>query len=208
MSYPCSSILEVMGLLSGVGAWFCLLATTLMPSWLTFSNEITSASENRVVGLWKSCVVDDLAGTECYPLNRPLYLSYNLRMARIYMCISDALGLLSILIAVPGLRLMKRYVGSQGRKVRCSLKITAGVLCLIAAAFGLYPVSNLAHATILEFNDVAIPDAVTRWELGNALYVGWVAGFLLVVSAMLFFTSCCSLKEKEMLLKLLSRKKN
>ncbi|KAK3556483.1 hypothetical protein QTP70_008325 [Hemibagrus guttatus] len=106
---------------------------------------------------------------------RRLGLSHNLRLARICMCMSDALALLGLLIAIPGLRLVKICGESQGRKMKCGMKITAGVLGLMAAVFGLYPVSSLAHATVLEFNDITIPDALPRWEFGDALFIGWVA---------------------------------
>lgn len=188
----------------GMGAWFCSLTATLMPSWLSMSPELFTLIGVQEVGLWESCV--NVIDSECHPLERRLGLSNNLRLARICMCMSDALALLGLLIAIPGLRLVK--ICGQSRKTKCGMKITAGVLCLMAAVFGLYPVSSLAHATVLEFNDLTIPDALPRWEFGDALFIGWVAGFLHIVTAMLFFASCCSSEEKERFLKLLSRIKN
>ncbi|XP_027002106.1 putative claudin-24 [Tachysurus fulvidraco] len=197
MSNPCSSLLEVLGMLVGVGAWFCSLASTLMPSWLSLSTELF-VLESYEVGLWESCIVQEVAGTECRPYETLLGLSHNLTLARVCMCISDALALLGLLIAIPGLRLVKSCGGSQGRKVKSGMKITAGVMGLMAGILVLYPVSNLAHETVLKFHDHTVPHTVPRWEFGDALFVGWAAGFFHIVSAVLFFISCCGSDENEM----------
>ncbi|KAL6458159.1 hypothetical protein MHYP_G00333890 [Metynnis hypsauchen] len=61
MSNPCSSLLEVLGLTVGIGAWFCSLAATIMPSWQSLSTELLSA-ESYEVGLWETCVVQEGGG--------------------------------------------------------------------------------------------------------------------------------------------------
>lgn len=197
MSNTCSSILEILGMIVGVGAWLCSLAATIMPSWLSLSTEMNIV-ESYEMGLWESCVVQEGTGTECRAFESLLGLSHNITLARICMCISDALALLGLLIAVPGLRVVKSCGGSQGRQVKRGMKITAGVLGLLAGILGLYPVSTVAHETVVKFHDHSVPHVVPRWEFGDALFVGWAAGFFHVVSAMLFFTSCCGSEENEM----------
>lgn len=197
MSNPCACILELLGMLVGVGAWFCSLAATLMPSWLSLSTELL-VMESYELGLWESCVVQEVAGSECRPFETLLGLSRNITLARFCMCLSDALALLGLLIAVPGLALVKSCGGSQGRKVKRGMKITAGLMILISGIFVLYPVSNIAHETVVKFHDHSVPHTVPRWEFGDALFIGWAAGFFHVVSATLFFTSCCCSEENEM----------
>ncbi|XP_053355043.1 putative claudin-24 [Clarias gariepinus] len=197
MSNTCSSTLELLAMIVGVGASLCSLAATLMPSWLSLSTELLIV-ESYERGLWESCVVQEVAGTECRAFETILGLSQNITLARIFMCMSDAIGLLGLLIAVPGLRLVKSCGGSQGRRVKNGLKITAGVFALTAGILVLYPVSSIAHETVLKFHDHTVPHTVPRWEFGDALFVGWAAGLFQVVSAVLFFTSCCGLEENEM----------
>lgn len=197
MSNPCSAILELLGMAVGVGAWLCSLGATIMPNWLTLSTELLVV-ESYEVGLWESCVVQEGAVTECRAFESLLGLSLNLTLARICMCISDAIGILGLLIAVPGLRLVKSCGGSQGWRVKRGIKITAGVMGLTAGILELFPVSNVAHETVLKFHDHTVPHTVPRWEFGDALFIGWAAGFFHIISAVLFFVSCCGSEENEM----------
>ncbi|XP_026791100.1 putative claudin-24 [Pangasianodon hypophthalmus] len=197
MSNPCSSILELLGMIVGVGAWICSLAATLMPSWLTLTTELL-AVESYELGLWETCVVQEGSATECRPFETLLGLSHNQTLARICMCIAHAIALLGLLIAAPGLRLVKSCEGSAGRRVKRGIKITAGVLILIAGTLILFPVSKIAHETVLKFHDHSLPHTVPRPEFGDALFIGWAAGFFHVVSAVLFFVSCCGSEVNEM----------
>lgn len=206
MSNPCSSILELLGMIIGVGAWFCSLACTMMPSWLSLTTELLVV-ESYELGLWETCVVQEGAHTECRAFETLLGLSQNLTMARICMCISDALAILGLLIAASGLELVKSCGGSQGRQVKRGLKITGGVLGLIAGIVGLYPVSIVAHDAVVKFHDHSMPHVVPRWEFGDALFVGWAAGLFHVVSAILFFASCCGSEENEIHLPYLQQEK-
>ncbi|KAI5628264.1 hypothetical protein C0J50_2754 [Silurus asotus] len=196
MSNTCSSILELLGLMVEVGAWLCSFGATVMPSWLSLSTELLIL-ESYEVGLWESCVVQEAAGTECRAFETLLGLSVNMTMARICMCISDALGLLGILIAIPGLSLVKSCGGSQGWRVKRGMKITAGVMVLITGILVLYPVSVIAHDIVVKFHDHSLPHTVPRWEFGDALFIGWAAGFFHIIAAALLFISCCFSEEDD-----------
>lgn len=196
MSNPCSSTLELLGMIVGVWASFCSLAATLMPNWLSLSTELLTV-ESYEWGLWETCVVQEGAVTECRSYETLLGLSHSLTLARICMCMSDSIALLGLLIAIPGLKVVRSCGGSQGWRVKRGIKITAGVMGLTAGILGLFPVSNIAHDTVLKFHDHHVPHIVPRWEFGDALFVGWAAGCFHVVSAMLFFTSCCGSEENE-----------
>lgn len=196
MPNPCSTFLELLGLIVGVVAWFCSLGATLMPSWMTKSTELM-ITESYDLGLWESCVVQEVVGTECRPFETLLGLPHSITMARICMCMSDAVALLGLLIAAPGLSLVKSCGGSQTSQVKRGIKITAAVLGLIAGVLVLYPVSSVAHEIVLKFHDHSTPHTVPRWEFGTALFIGWAAGFFHVVSAMLFFASSYGSEENE-----------
>lgn len=197
MLNPCSTLLELLGMIVGLVAWLCSLACTLLPSWLIRSTELLVA-ERQEKGLWESCVVHEEAGSECRPYETLLGLPHNLTMARICMCMSDAIAILGLLIAAPGLSLVKSCEGSQELRVKRGVKITAGLLVLMAGIITLYSVSTVAHDVVLKFHDHSLPHSVPRWEFGDAMFIGWVAGFFNVVSAALFFASCCGSEEQEM----------
>lgn len=193
---PCCSFLELLGMSVGLVSWLCALAATILPSWLIRTTELLVA-ESYEKGLWESCLVHEGEGIECRAYETLLGLPHNLTMARICMCMSDAIALLGILIAAPGLSLVKGCEGSQERKIKCSIKITAAVLILVAGIIELYSVSTVAYDVFLKFHDHSVPHTVPRWEFGTAMFIGWAGGFLNIISAALFIVSCCGSGEDE-----------
>ncbi|XP_069376544.1 putative claudin-24 [Paralichthys olivaceus] len=193
---PRSVALELLGVLVSGVAWLCSLATTLMSTWLTLSTELLP-SESFELGLWETCVVQDLGGLECRPYDGLLGLPPDIKLARILMCVTLGAGLLAVMLAIPGMHLVNSC-GGQRDDLRCkrSLKVASGVLCLLAGFLGLVPVSYIAHLTVVRFFDESIPDVVPRWEFGDALFCGWMAGFLHLVAGTLLLTSCLRLRSE------------
>ncbi|XP_007248344.2 putative claudin-24 [Astyanax mexicanus] len=196
MSNPCVTLLEVLGLIVGIGAWFCSLAATIMPQWRSQSTELLII-ESFEVGLWETCVVHEVAGMECRPYESLLGLSHEIMLARSLMCLSDAVGLLGIILLIPGLKQVKSCRWEGGWRVKRGLKIAAGVLFCIAGIMTLVPVSYMAHDMVMKFFDHSVPEVVPRFEFGDAIFVGWAAGFLHVVAAFLLFTSCIGMARAE-----------
>uniref|UniRef100_A0A1A8N837 Claudin n=3 Tax=Nothobranchius TaxID=28779 RepID=A0A1A8N837_9TELE len=189
--------LELLGMVIYVGAWLCALATTILPQWLTMSTALLSV-ESYDLGLWETCVVQDIGGIECRSYDTLLGLSSDLKLARIFMCASLTLGMLGIIVATPGLYLINSCSNHGGYQTKRTLTITGGVLGMISGVLCLIPVSYMAHLAVMHFFDDKVPDAVPRWEFGDALFCGWVAGFLFIVAGLLMVTSCmCSQVEPQ-----------
>uniref|UniRef100_A0A3Q3IQX1 Claudin n=1 Tax=Monopterus albus TaxID=43700 RepID=A0A3Q3IQX1_MONAL len=180
-------VLELLGVFFSAGAWLGSLTTTLMGTWLTQSTELLP-TESYQMGLWEICVVQDMGVLECRPYNSLLGLSPDIKLAQIFMCTAVAVGLLGLLLAIPGLHL----VNSCRDNVRCKrgLKMAAGTLCMAAGVLGLIPVSYVAYKTVDRFYDETLPDMVPRWEFGDALFCGWTSGFLHLVAGTLLLISC------------------
>ncbi|XP_023252207.1 putative claudin-24 [Seriola lalandi dorsalis] len=187
--------LELLGVFFSAGAWICSLATTLMSTWLTLSTELLP-TESYELGLWETCVVQDLGGLECRPYDSLLGLPPDIKLARILMCVTLGAGMLGLLLAIPGIHLVNSCHGRLD-DLRCkrALKMAGGVLCLVAGILGLIPVSYIAHLTVVRFFDESVPDVVPRWEFGDALFCGWTAGFLHLVAGTLLLTSCMCLQK-------------
>ncbi|AWO95484.1 putative claudin-24 [Scophthalmus maximus] len=182
--------LELLGLLLAGGALLCTLTTTLRSSWLTLSTELLP-TETFELGLWETCVVQDLGGLECRPYDSLLGLPPDIKLARVLMCGTLGAGLLGLMLAIPGMHLVNSC-RSRSDELRCKrrLKAAAGVLSLLAGVLGLVPVSYIAHLTVLRFFDESLPDVVPRWEFGDALFCGWTAGVLHLAAGTLLLTSC------------------
>ncbi|XP_068449185.1 putative claudin-24 [Clinocottus analis] len=178
--------LELLGMLLFAAAWLCALATVLLPQWLTMSTALMPA-ESYGLGLWETCVVQDLGVTECRSYDSLLGLPGQLKLARVLMCSSLAAGLLGMLVAAPGLQLVNGCCG--GARAKSALTAAGGALGLASGVLCLIPVSYMAHLAVAHFFDDTVPDMVPRWEFGEALFCGWAAGFLLVAAGLLLLSS-------------------
>ncbi|XP_026161103.1 putative claudin-24 [Mastacembelus armatus] len=185
----CACALELLGMLVYVGAWLCALVTTLLPQWLTMSTALLPV-ESYEMGLWETCVVQDIGGMECRPYDSLLGLSSDLKLARILMCTSLTVGMLGILVAIPGLDLVYSCKGHSGNRTKRTLIIIGGLLGMVSGVLCLIPVSYMAHLAVVNFFDDKVPDVVPRWEFGESLFCGWVGGFLFIVAGLILVTSC------------------
>lgn len=193
----CACALELLGMLVFVGAWLCALATTLLPRWLTMSTALLPV-ESYELGLWETCVVQDVGGMECRAYDSLLGLSTDLKLARILMCASLAVGMLGMLVATPGLYLVNSCRERGGCRTKRTLTVTGGVLGMLSGVLCLVPVSYMAHLAVIHFFDDQVPEVVPRWEFGDALFCGWAGGFLLLVAGLLLVAPCwCSQEEPQ-----------
>lgn len=188
--------LELLGMFISIVAWLCSISTTMMSQWLTLSTDLLP-TESYELGLWETCVVQELGGMECRPYDSLLGLPPDIQLARILMCSALAVGILGMLAPIPGLHLINCCKGPGGWRAKRAMKLLGGILCLTAGVLGLVPVSYMAHITVLRFFDETVPDVVPRWEFGDALFCGWAAGFLHMVAGVLLVSSClCSQGER------------
>ncbi|XP_065115421.1 putative claudin-24 [Paramisgurnus dabryanus] len=185
--------LELSGVFISLGAWFCSLITTMMSQWLTLSTELLP-TESFELGLWETCVVQELGVTQCRPYDSLLGLPSDIRLARILMCTAVVAGLVGLMFAVPGIYLVNSCKQAETLEGKRTLKMLGGILSFIAGVLGLVPVSYVAHLTVLRFFDESVPSVVPRWEFGNALFFGWTAGCLHVFAGFLLVTSCVYLQ--------------
>lgn len=191
---PGVCILELLGVFISMSAWLFSLTTTLMSQWLTLSTDLLPA-ESYELGLWETCVVQELGVLECQPYDSLLGLPPDIRLARILMCATLAIGFLGISCAIPGIYLVNSCKGIKTLREKRTMKMMGGVLCFAAGVMGLVPVSYVAHLTVLRFFDESVPDVVPRWEFGQALFLGWSAAFLHIVAGSLLVTSCICLQD-------------
>lgn len=130
-------------------------------------------------------------GLECRVYDNMLALPLDISLAWILMCTSLGVGLLGVALAAPGLRLVTGCPGGpQDLSWKRKLKLAGGALCLLTGVLVAAPVSYVAHLIIRQFFDETLPDALERWELGEALFCGWVAGFLFLLGGALLLLSC------------------
>ncbi|KAH1169897.1 hypothetical protein KIL84_000882 [Mauremys mutica] len=83
-------------------------------------------------------------------------------------------------------------IGERQQELKKRLLLLGGTLFWISGITAIVPVSWVAHTTVQEFWDENIPDIVPRWDFGEALFVGWFAGFCLILGGSLLSCTVCS----------------
>ncbi|XP_039648267.1 claudin-4-like [Perca fluviatilis] len=139
-------------------------------------------------GIWMTCVVESTGQMQCDDYDSMLDLSADVRAAQALMVVSIVTGSAGILIALAGGK-CTNFIPGERAKARVS--VAAGVFLIISGILCFIPVSWTASMIIMDFYNPLLMDAQKR-ELGASLYIGWVAGGLLVFGGALLCSTCPS----------------
>lgn len=142
-------------------------------------------------GLWMNCVLQSTGHMQCKAYDSVLALPQYLQASRALICFSLLAGVVAIGLMVVGTRCTNFFRNEWNRKAR--IGIVAGVVYIIAGILCLIAVSWLAYTIIQNFYNPEVISA-SKGELGACIYIGWVAGFLLVLGGGLFistYTNSC-----------------
>ncbi|NXU57299.1 CLD22 protein, partial [Turnix velox] len=181
--------LQWSGLIFSLLGWVLSCLTTYLPQWKNLNLELNEL-EIWTMGLWQACVVQEEGGMQCKDFDSFLALPPELRISRVLMVFSNGSGLLGLLLSGFGLDCSKISERQQEQKKR--LLLFGGMLFWLSGMMAIVPVSWVAHSTVQEFWDESIPDIVPRWDFGEALFVGWLAGFCLILGGSLLTFTICS----------------
>ncbi|XP_006882337.1 PREDICTED: claudin-22 [Elephantulus edwardii] len=183
------TVAQLAGISLSLLGWVLSCLANYLPNWKNLNLELNEM-ENWTMGLWQTCVVQEEGGMQCKDFDSFLALPAELRISRILMFVSNGLGFLGLLVSGFGLDCLRIGETQQGLKKR--LLILGGLLLWASGLTALIPVSWVAHVTVQEFWDETVPEIVPRWEFGEALFVGWFAGFFLVLGGSLLNCTACS----------------
>ncbi|XP_072547465.1 claudin-8-like [Salminus brasiliensis] len=175
---------EVVALVIAFVGLVGVAAVTGLPMWkvTAFIQENIIVMETRWEGLWMNCYRQANIRMQCKVYDSLLYLPADLQAARGLMCTAVALTTIGFIIACVGMR-CTRLVDSRPR-VKHVVLVTGGCLFLAGCLATLIPVSWTAHVIIQDFYNPLLLDAQRR-ELGEALYIGWVASALLFIAGVI-----------------------
>lgn len=182
------AVAQLGGISLSLLGWVLSCLTNYLPQWKNFNLDLNEM-ENWTMGLWQACVVQEEVGMQCKDFESFLGLPTELRVSRVLMFLSNGLGLLGLLVSGFGLDCLR--IGETQRDVKKRLLILGGILFWTAGVTALVPVSWVAHVTVQEFWDESIPEIVPRWEFGEALFIGWFAGFSLLLGGCLLNWAAC-----------------
>ncbi|XP_045408407.1 claudin-22 [Lemur catta] len=183
------TVAQLAGISLSLLGWVLSCLTNYLPHWRNLNLELNEM-ENWTMGLWQTCVMQEEVGTQCKGFDSFLALPAELRISRILMFLSNGLGFLGLLLSGFGLDCLK--IGERQQDFKKRLLILGGVLFWTSGITALVPVSWVAYTTVQEFWDETVPEIVPRWEFGEALFVGWFAGFSLLLGGSLLHCAACS----------------
>ncbi|XP_061137583.1 claudin-8 [Syngnathus typhle] len=188
-----NSALELLALVLTVVGLIGAAASTGMPMWrvTAFIGENIIVFETRYEGLWMNCFKQADIRMQCKVYDSLLALPPDLQAARGLMCCSVALAGLGLLTSLLGLRCTSCIADNQPAKR--TLLVVAGSMIIAACICVLIPVSWTAHVIIRDFYNPLLIDAQRR-ELGEALYIGWVASAFLLAGGCVF--ACCNVRSE------------
>lgn len=178
-------VCELIGVCLGLIGLIGVSAVTGLPMWrvTAFIQENIIVMETRWEGLWMNCYRQANIRMQCKVYDSLLYLPRELQAARGLMCCSVALSFVGLVVSMPGLRSGSCF--SDQPRLKSLIIAIAGAMEIMAAICALVPVSWTAHSIIQDFYNPLLLDAQRR-ELGEALYIGWVAAFILFSSGVVF----------------------
>ncbi|XP_054854365.1 putative claudin-25 [Eublepharis macularius] len=188
MAWPPSTKAQLGGLFLAFFGWVSSCVTTIVPLWKNLNLDLNEL-EVWNMGLWHACVIQDEGAAVCKAYDSLLALPVLFMLARILMVTANGLGLLAFPLSLWGLNCLKTRNENMGLKRR--LAAAGGIFFCLSGIATLVPVSWVAYNTVQEFWDETVPEIVPRWEFGEALFLGWFAGFFLVAGGLLFIGSTC-----------------
>ncbi|NXY38214.1 CLD14 protein, partial [Pomatorhinus ruficollis] len=181
--------LELLGFSLSLLGLIGTLIATILPHWWRSAhvgaNIITAVA--YVKGLWMECVWHSTGVYQCQVHRSQLALPADLRAARAMMVISCLLAVLAAGAAVVGMRCTRCAEGSPAKASAAGSGgigfVAAGLLCLV-------PVSWSTSDVVADFYDPALP-AGMKYEIGQALYLGFLSSALSMLGGALLCASSC-----------------
>ncbi|XP_030642804.1 claudin-14-like [Chanos chanos] len=173
-----------LGLLGLIGA----VVATIMPHWrrtaYVGSNIITATSYMK--GLWMECVTHSTGIYQCELHRSLLALPQDLQAARALMVLSCVTSTLASLVASVG---MKCTRCARNSPTKNALAMSGGVCFVSAGLLCLITVSWTTSDVVREFYNPLLPSGM-KYEIGLAVYVGFVSGCLSVVGGVVLCLAC------------------
>ncbi|XP_078522571.1 claudin-15-like isoform X1 [Lissotriton helveticus] len=187
-----AAALEITGFLLGLAGWLVTGVTVPNNYWRISTVKGNVITTSRVYeNLWKSCTQDSSGISACKTFDSLLALPAHVQACRALMIIALVLGLLAMVVSLFGLRCTK--VGSSDENTKGKMALAGGVVFILGGLSSLVAISWYAGIITVQFYDPLY--AGIKYELGDALYLGW-AGSLLVILGGAFLTCSCKRKTK------------
>ncbi|XP_023688223.1 claudin-15a [Paramormyrops kingsleyae] len=180
-------VVEVVALFLGFLGWVMVGITIPNRYWKVSTvdgNVITTSTiyEN----LWMSCATDSTGVHNCREFPSLLALSGYVQASRALMIASVVMGAFGIVATMIGMQCCR--VGGENLTMKGRLAGTGGAFFLLQGLCTMISVSWYAFNITQVFFDPLYPG--TKYELGEALYIGWCSAILAICGGSCLLCAC------------------
>ncbi|XP_035400616.1 claudin-15-like [Cygnus olor] len=187
-----ASSLQMCALLLALTGFTILLVTTMSNRWkISDTTAVLVPAERISEGLWMDCTVTDFGSTQCKKFLYMLSSDIHIQACRALMIVSILLGFIAAVLSLLGLKCTNIGLSDEDGKMKFA--VTGGFLFILGGLSSMVAVSWYAAMITAQFFDPLY--AGTKYELGDALYLGW-AGSILYILGGIFLTCSCKGKKK------------
>ncbi|XP_064291919.1 claudin-15-like isoform X2 [Passer domesticus] len=188
-----TATLEIVGFILCLGGLAVIGATLPNNYWKVSSihgSVITTSTlfEN----LWKSCATDSTGVSNCRDFDSMLALPAHIQACRALMITSILLGFLAAVLSLLGMKCTNIGLSDEDGKMKFT--VTGGFLFILGGLCSMVAISWYAAMVTAQFFNQLY--AGTKYELGEALYLGWTGSILYILGGILLTCSCRG-KEKQ-----------
>ncbi|XP_029459335.1 claudin-14 [Rhinatrema bivittatum] len=180
---------QLLGLFVAVLGFLGTFIATVLPHWWRTAhvgtNIITAVAYFK--GLWMECVWHSTGIYQCQLHRSQLALPRDLQAARAMMAVSCVLSTLACVVSVVG---MKCTQCARDSSAKSAIAVCGGISFILAGIMCLVPVSWSTSDMVKDFYNPMLPNGM-KYEMGQALYVGFVSAALTIVGGTLLLCSSC-----------------
>ncbi|KFP84677.1 Claudin-19, partial [Acanthisitta chloris] len=188
-----SSSSQICALLMALAGLSTLLFATMSNRWKILDTTTDAVTADWVSeGLWMDCAATAVGSVQCKTFLYMLNSDTHVQACRALMIASILLGFLGAVLSLLGLKCTN--IGSSDEDAKMKFAVTGGFLFILGGLCSMVAVSWYAAMVTAQFFDPLY--AGTKYELGEALYLGWAGSVLYMVGGILL-TCACKGKEKQ-----------
>ncbi|NXY81269.1 CLD19 protein, partial [Alcedo cyanopectus] len=185
-----SSSLQICALLVALAGFTTSLVVTASNRWMvTAPGTAAWLSE----GLWMDCEEVAVGSMMCKEKPYMLSSDTHVQACRALMIASILLGFIAAVLSLLGLKCTNIGLSDEDGKMK--FVVTGGFLFILGGLCSMVAVSWYAAMVTAQFFDPLY--AGTKYELGDALYLGWAGSVLYMLGGILLTCSCKGKKTQD-----------
>ncbi|NXY47400.1 CLD19 protein, partial [Ceuthmochares aereus] len=180
-------------LLLPLAGFTMLIVTAMSNRWKISDTSAALVTSDWVSeGLWMDCTVTSSGSVQCMKFPCMLSSDTHVQACRALMIASILLGFIATVLSLLGLKCTN--IGLSDEDTKMKFTVTGGFLFILGGLCSMVAVSWYAAMITAQFFDPLY--AGTKYELGDALYLGWAGSVLYMLGGILLTCSCKGKKKQ------------